>query len=176
MQQLNVANDRFNIRLQLAGLQPKDEQIADWQKNASEVLKPLITAAVDAKAKVTANGNALVDVIKLDTAADVLDAARDAYQQSRDDLDLAGLTVSFAMTREALTKRAAGDAGALAKIADLAKADATYIEGLKAAKAQAQQVRVLDRKRAAAGKDVETSLAGKPRGDGGRPAGGDVRR
>ncbi len=154
----NQAQDRFNLRNQLAFLQPSESQLTQWKANPNETLKPLVAAAVDAKKKVTDNGNALLAAIKPEATPADLDTARDAFQQSQDELDLANRTVNYAINRQQLSQRAGTNADVIAKVEALAKADADYLAALKLAKEQAFKARLLERKRNAANTEAGSAI------------------
>jgi hypothetical protein len=140
------ASDRYNIRQQQANLQPTQAQLDQYQKNPAEELKPLIAAVVEARQKAIAAGSALVTAINPNTKPETLEATRDAWMLSQDVLDVAARTLTLANNRVQLAQKSKNDPGVLAKLTELAKADAEFIAAYKAAKEQALKAKLLERK------------------------------
>ena len=154
------ASERLNVRQTQANLAPNEKQVEALRGITPAANKSLLDAVVAARQKALTAGDTFVAALTPEASGVSVETARDVLLQATDELELATRALNLANGRARLAARpGASDAAIVAKIADLAKLDDAVLAAAKTAKEQSLQVRILERKRYLALKDLETALS-----------------
>jgi hypothetical protein len=152
--------DRLKIRQSQAQLTVSDQQLAGLQKSTAPANKPLLEAMLAAKAKTVTAGHTFANAITADATRDSIEVARDAWLQAIDESDLAARAFDLAQIRAQLAARPGGTAAdAVAKLAEMEKADNALLAALKASKEATLALRLAERKHNTLFREADAGIA-----------------
>lgn len=147
----------LEVRIDQAGIQAAQGKMEKLTAGTPPENKALLDALVAARQKKLDAGNAFVAAITPDSSRDDTEIARDPWIQANDELVVADTALNWANERAKMASgKGAADPAVAAKLAEIAKIDEENLAARKASKAANLQVRILDRKRAAAMKEFDT--------------------
>lgn len=156
-----LAQDRFLVRQRQAAIAPNDNQIVHLKTVTPEVNKAFIDGMLTARESALKSGDVFAEQITAEASQDDIENARDVYTQVQNELEVAYRALLLANERAKLAERiaGAGDAAISAKLTELEKTDAAILAAMKETRAQAIQMGMNERKRAAARKEIDSTIS-----------------